>query len=67
MTTSEINIDHRDLEMAQGKFNDPTEDAEYLDWLERQHGDEQAQLAEALYWERRAEREEELMMEEGAF
>ena len=65
--TSGINIDHRDLEMAQGKFNDPTEDAEYLDWLERQNEDEQAQLAEELYWERRAEQEEELMMEEGAF
>lgn len=64
---SEINIDHRDLEMAQGKFNDPTEDAEYLDWLERQNEDEQTQLAEELYWERRAEQEEEQMMEEGAF
>lgn len=65
---SEINIDHRDLEMAQGKFNDPAEDAEYLDWLERQHGDEQAQLAEELYWERRAaEEEERVAMAEGAF
>lgn len=66
--TSEINIDHRDLEMAQGKFNDPVEDAEYLDWLERQHEDEQAQLAEELYWERRAaEEEEKMVMEEGVF
>ena len=65
--SNDINLDHRDLEMAQGKFNDPTEDAEYLDWLEQQHGDEQAQLAEELYWERRAEQEEEQMMEEGAF
>lgn len=66
MNNGEINIDHRDLEMAQGKFNDPTEDAEYLNWLERQHGDEQAQLAEELYWERRAAEEEERMaMTEG--
>ena len=65
---SEINIDHRDLEMAQGKFNDLAEDAEYLDWLERQHGDEQAQLAEELYWEwRAAEEEEKMTVEEGAF
>ena len=64
----ETNVETLDLEMAQGKFNDLAEDAEYLDWLERQHEDEQAQLAEELYWERRAaEEEEKMVMEEGAF
>lgn len=66
--SSDINLDHRDLEIAQGKFNDPVEDAEYLDWLERQNEDEQARLAEELYWERRAvEEEERMMMTEEAF